>query len=507
MFYNFSSLCITKILKRNKAYGLLIKNENKRIANGYTFSRCRDHATKLGEAFLKRGISEGANERIPTLWYINKKRESQNQLLNNNSSEIANDVLYGEPLSVGAQYREKEHELQCDQNRFVKIEDGFRKEAVVDINAEGAERTTNLPVKETPSQKETEDMATIKKETSGVIKGKGLLGLVRKHINIYSHLSKWKLTLWVTASSCFGYFMLGDWSVLRFSSLVTGVFLCSCSANTFNQIYERELDKLMKRTRKRPLPNNQITLRHAKIYGFTTALVGTFILCYYNNFLTAALGLFNIILYTCAYTPLKTKTPYNTHIGSIVGSIPTLMGCTSVTPTLSLPEPWMLFITQLLWQFPHFYSLAYLYKEDYIKGNYKMFPLKDTNGFYTGKLCKPYMTTLTLLPFIFYFLGYTSYMYVVTSLLPNLFIYYKFHNFVKAPSRGNARSFFKHSLWHIILLLALSTYHTNIPHIKDKVTKEMDKDKKEETENCESMCDQDITNLKKKPMKFCIAFL
>lgn len=507
MFYNFPSLCITKILKRNKGYVLLIKKENKRVANGYTLSKSRDHATKLGEALVKTNISEGANESsIPTLWYINRKRENRHDCVNNNPSKIDYDFLRGERMRVRTQYREKE-ELQHDQTKCVKNGDAFRTEGVMDVNAEIEVCTTVLLAEKTTSAKESEDMATTKRRTSAVIKGKGLWSLVKKHINIYSQLSKWKLTLWVTASSCFGYFMLGEWSVLRFSSLVTGVFLCSCSANTFNQIYERELDKLMKRTRKRPLPSNHITIRHAIIYGFTTALVGTFILCYYNNFLTAALGLFNIILYNCAYTPLKTKTPYNTHIGSIVGSIPTLMGCTSVAPTLSLPEPWMLFITQLLWQFPHFYSLAYLYKEDYIKGNYKMFPLKDTNGFYTGKLCKPYMTTLTLLPFIFYSLGYTSYMYVLTSLVPNLFIYYKFHIFVKTPSRGNARCFFKHSLWHIILLLALSAYHTNLPQMKEKVTKGMDKDKKEETETCESMYDQDIKKSKKKPMKFCIAFL
>lgn len=507
MFYNFPSLCITKILKRNKGYVLIIKRENKRIADGYTFSKYRDHAAKLGATFLKTEISKGASERIPTLWHINKKGGNRNQFANNNYCEIAYDVLREEPVRIGTPYREKGVELQPDQTKCVKNGDVFRKEGVVDVETEIATRTKNFHSEETTPSKESEDMGTKKKETSLILKGKRLLSLLKKHINIYSQLSKWKLTLWVTVSSCFGYFMLGDWSILRFSSLVTGVFLCSCSANTFNQIYERKLDKLMKRTRKRPLPSNQITISHAKIYGFTTALVGTFILCYYNNFLTAALGLFNIILYNCAYTPLKTKTPYNTHIGSIVGSIPTLMGCTSVTPTLCLPEAWMLFITQLLWQFPHFYSLAYLYKEDYIKGNYKMFPLKDTNGFYTGKLCKPYMTALTLLPFIFYSLGYTSYMYVLTSMLPNLFIYYKFQVFVKTPSRGNARSFFKHSLWHIILLLALSAYHTNLPHMKEKVTKGMSKDKKKDTETYENMCDQDITKLKKKPMKFCIAFL
>ncbi|GAB66875.1 cytochrome c oxidase assembly protein, partial [Plasmodium cynomolgi strain B] len=285
------------------------------------------------------------------------------------------------------------------------------------------------------------------------------------HLSSYLELSKFKLTLWVTISSTFGYFMLGGSSLTEFSSLGMGVYLCSTSANTFNQIIERDIDKVMQRTKRRPLVcnNNQINLRNAKMFGTLTAITGFAILYHLNNPMTALLGVFNILLYACVYTPLKRRTPYNTHIGSIVGSIPTLMGCTAVAQNLLVPEPWILFITQLLWQFPHFYSIAYLYKDDYLKGKYKMFPLQDNqNGLYTAKLCRPYLILLSSLPF-FFFVGYTSYMYILTSLLPNIYIFYKFQAIFRNPSKGNIRSFFKHSLWHIIILLALSSYHTQIP--------------------------------------------
>ncbi|SBS84376.1 cytochrome c oxidase assembly protein, putative [Plasmodium ovale curtisi] len=211
---------------------------------------------------------------------------------------------------------------------------------------------------------------------------------LRYNINNYLELSKSKLTLWVTISSTFGYFMLGGSTESEFLSLIVGVFLCSSSANTFNQIVERNIDKVMNRTKRRPLVyNNRISVGHAKIFAFSTATIGSLLLYFFNNPLTSFLGMFNIFLYTCVYTPLKLKTPYNTHVGSIVGSIPTLMGCTAVEQNLLLPEPWILFFTQLFWQFPHFYSLAYLYKEDYLKGNYKMFPLLDKqNGIYTANL-------------------------------------------------------------------------------------------------------------------------
>ncbi|SPJ09038.1 cytochrome c oxidase assembly protein (heme A: farnesyltransferase), putative [Plasmodium sp. DRC-Itaito] len=334
------------------------------------------------------------------------------------------------------------------------------------------------------------------------------------YLNNYLELSKHKLTLWITLSSTFGYFMLGGFSFIDISSLLVGVYLCSSSANAFNQIIERNIDKLMKRTQKRPLATNnpRISVKHAEIFAIVSALNGSLILYFFNNPLTCFLGIFNIFLYTCIYTPLKRKTPYNTHVGSIVGSIPTLMGCTAMEQNLFFPEPWILFVTQFLWQFPHFYSLAYLYKDDYIKGKYKMFPLQDKNGLYTAKLCKPYLITLSSLPFIFFFCGYTSYMYILTSILPNLFIFYKLQKIIQKPSRANIRSFFKHSLWHIMVLLALTTYHTQIPdknknddtipiniNSNDEHNKDMNAHKDSNTE-------YSITKFKKKLIKYCIVF-
>ncbi|KAI4837787.1 protoheme IX farnesyltransferase [Plasmodium brasilianum] len=359
---------------------------------------------------------------------------------------------------------------------------------------------------------------------------KNKISVLKSNIKSYLELSKCKLTLWVTISSTFGYFMLGGSSTNEIYALAMGVFLCSSSANSFNQIIERNIDKIMKRTKKRPLVyNNKISLTHAKIFAFTSAVVGSLLLHFFNNPLTSYLGLFNIFLYACIYTPLKLITPYNTHVGSIVGSIPTLMGCTAVDQNLFLPEPWILFFTQFLWQFPHFYSLAYLYKEDYLKGKYKMFPLQDKqNGIYTAKLCRPYLILLSSLPFIFFFCGYTSYMYILTSLFPNLFILYKFQRIIEAPSKSNFRSFFKHSLWHIILLLALSAYHTQVPACKNKREHE-GKHESEGEHKCKNgntndsftnkiernTCNMEghninkelsITKFKKKLLKFCVVF-
>lgn len=332
----------------------------------------------------------------------------------------------------------------------------------------------------------------------------------------YLELSKFKLTLWVSMSSTFGYFMLGGSNITQLASLAMGVYLCSSSANTFNQIIERDIDRIMQRTKRRPLAcnNKQISLRNAKIFGTLTAITGSAILYHLNNPMTALLGILNIMLYACIYTPLKRRTPYNTHVGSIVGSIPTLMGCTAVSQNLLVPEPWILFITQFLWQFPHFYSIAYLYKDDYLKGKYKMFPLQDKqNGLYTAKLCSPYLILLSSLPFLFFFCGYTSYMYILTSLLPNLYIFYKFQAILRNPSKGNIRSFFKHSLWHIIILLALTSYHTQIPD-NSRRREEASAEKNEcdiprnegKPEELTDTPEYAITKFKKRLLKFCVVF-
>ncbi|ANQ08760.1 Cytochrome c oxidase assembly protein (Heme A: farnesyltransferase) [Plasmodium coatneyi] len=346
-------------------------------------------------------------------------------------------------------------------------------------------------------------------------KGSTHLGIY-PHFSSYLELSKFKLTLWVTMSSTFGYFMLGGSNLTQLGSLIIGVYLCSSSANTFNQIIERDIDKIMQRTKRRPLVcnNNQLSLRNAKMFGTFTAITGSAILYHLNNPITALLGIFNILLYACVYTPLKRRTPYNTHVGSIVGSIPTLMGCTAVSQNLLVPEPWILFITQLLWQFPHFYSIAYLYKDDYLKGKYKMFPLQDNqNGLYTAKLCSPYLILLSSLPFLFFFCGYTSYMYILTSLLPNLYIFYKFQAIFRNPSKGNIRSFFKHSLWHIIILLALTSYHTQIPDNSKRSGEagaeqiECDIPRSEgKPEELTDTPEYAITKFKKRLLKFCIVF-
>lgn len=154
---------------------------------------------------------------------------------------------------------------------------------------------------------------------------------LKTKLKILWQLSKGKLTIWVMLSSIPGAILTSgekcSFEVL--SSLAAGTFLCSASANTFNQVIERNLDSLMRRTKFRPVASGRIDQKDALIYGCITGLLGTTTLALGTNELTTILGALNIFIYTIIYTPLKVITPYNTHIGALVGSIPVLMGCTA----------------------------------------------------------------------------------------------------------------------------------------------------------------------------------
>jgi protoheme IX farnesyltransferase len=149
-------------------------------------------------------------------------------------------------------------------------------------------------------------------------------------VKIYKDLSKFNLSSLVVMTTLGGYLFAGlplDLSVLVPTCLGTG--LCAASANTFNQIIEKDRDSMMSRTNRRPLPSKKISTENAAIWGFTTGATGSVMLLIFANPLTAALGLGNIFFYSIPYTLSKTRTEWNTWIGAAVGAIPPVMGTIS----------------------------------------------------------------------------------------------------------------------------------------------------------------------------------
>merc|ERR1719313_1490373 len=239
--------------------------------------------------------------------------------------------------------------------------------------------------------------------------------------------------------------------------LLCGAAGASASAQTMNQVIEADYDKLMLRTRNRPLAFGRLSKIDAMAFAGATGLASVSGLYMAFGAPTAAVAASTIGMYVGMYTPMKRLTPYNTHVGAVAGALPVLMGYTAAGCSLLTPQPWALFAFQTLWQFPHFYALAWLHREDYTRGGFKMFPMTMT-GEETAQLIKPYFGMLAVLPLATCAAGATSPMFVVDMWVLTGLFYKPFRTFEQKPSNATARKFFLASIWYLgagFLALAL----------------------------------------------------
>jgi len=189
----------------------------------------------------------------------------------------------------------------------------------------------------------------------------------------FKEITKARLTVSVVFSSIAGY-LLGAFEI-NFSSLLLLAFGGYClvgASNTFNQIIEKDLDALMKRTMNRPIPSGRMSVNSAMTIAVVLTILGVISL-YFLNPKTAMFGAISIFLYTSVYTPLKTITPLSVFVGAFPGAIPFMLGWVAATNEFGI-EPGTLFMIQFFWQFPHFWALAWMLDEDYKKGGFKMLP-------------------------------------------------------------------------------------------------------------------------------------
>tara|TARA_B100001173_G_scaffold309580_1_gene322231 strand:+ start:879 stop:1748 length:870 start_codon:yes stop_codon:yes gene_type:complete len=192
-------------------------------------------------------------------------------------------------------------------------------------------------------------------------------------LSIIKELTKFRLTLSVVFSSFISYF-LGATEVnpIQLFYLVAGGILIVSSSNIFNQIIEKDLDKLMKRTQNRPLPKKEITPKLALFLAILSALIGL-IFMYLINLKVAILAAVSIFLYTAIYTPMKLISPLSVFVGAIPGAFPFMIGWVAATNDIGI-EALTLFLMQFFWQFPHFWSIGWSQNSDYEKAGFKMLP-------------------------------------------------------------------------------------------------------------------------------------
>ena len=200
-----------------------------------------------------------------------------------------------------------------------------------------------------------------------------LLSLTGFNFNDFSELTKFRLSITVVISSLAGYFLaVESVNYLTLLLLSIGGYAMVGASNVFNQVFEKDLDKLMERTKNRPLPQNRIPPNTALFLGVFLTLIGVSTL-YFINIKTAFFASISIFLYACLYTPLKQKTPLSVFVGAFPGAIPFMLGWIAATNEFGI-EPGVLFMIKFFWQFPHFWAIGWVMHSQYENAGFKMLP-------------------------------------------------------------------------------------------------------------------------------------
>lgn len=231
-------------------------------------------------------------------------------------------------------------------------------------------------------------------------------------VKAFVELLKVRLSLLVAFSCAFGYglAMKGTVDWLTLIMLVAGGFLLSGASVCVNQIMEKDLDKLMKRTMNRPLPSGRLTVNEATVFAIACLLASVMILWLFTNALTVILSVISMILYSFVYTPMKRVGPIAVFVGAIPGALPPLLGWTAATNAIS-HEALIIFGIQFIWQFPHFWAIAWVADSDYKKAGFKLLPSgggKDINTAIQIAIYTMFLIPLGLLPAKFGMTGLDS---------------------------------------------------------------------------------------------------
>lgn len=276
-------------------------------------------------------------------------------------------------------------------------------------------------------------------------------------ISDYSAFIKLRLSLLVVFSAGIGYLFAAkgpvDW--VRFSCLIFAGFLVTGASNGFNQVFEKEHDKLMNRTSNRPLPAERMSRKQGFLLSIIMGVCGLFILAVFINFLSFLLGLFALTSYAFIYTPLKRKTPFAVFVGAFPGAIPPMLGYVAAAGVIDL-KALLLFAIQFIWQFPHFWAIAWVLHEDYQRAGFKMLPSgeRDKQSAFQALVYSAGLIPISLLPYLFKTVnGWSSFFILVCGivfLLQSLNLYRKCDS--KAASRLMFGSFFYLPLVQLLLL-------------------------------------------------------
>jgi|TARA_Y100000385_G_scaffold128189_2_gene133438 protoheme IX farnesyltransferase len=240
---------------------------------------------------------------------------------------------------------------------------------------------------------------------------------VKSHSKVkdFLALAKLRLTSLVVFSAVLGYFMAATTvNFLSLAYLIIGGFLVTGSSNAFNQVIEREADKKMNRTSDRPLPAGRMGVSEASIMASIWGVLGIALLWFGLNPLSGILAALSLFIYVFLYTPLKKVGPIAVFVGAFPGAIPPMLGYVAETGSFGL-IPGLLFATQFIWQFPHFWSIAWKLHDDYAKAGYQLLPTRkrDKTSAMQIVIYALFLIPISLAPFWFGIGGWVGFSIVL----------------------------------------------------------------------------------------------
>jgi heme o synthase len=281
----------------------------------------------------------------------------------------------------------------------------------------------------------------------------------------YIELTKPRITWLILMSTGIGYFFglpraANPWEFLRAIPLlqllhtIAGTALIASGTAALNQWCEREADRKMRRTAARPLPSGKMPPANALAFGILLSVVGFLELWLGVNLLAGVIGAFTLASYLFIYTPLKQRTWWSTTIGAIPGAMPPVIGYAAAAGTLPR-ESWVLFAILFLWQFPHFYSIAWMYKEDYARAGIRMLPVVEPDCRSTARQIVLYGVALIPVSLIPELLGMSGRIYFVGALLLGLWFLYSGVRVALERSLARARGVLVASVLYLPLIYGL----------------------------------------------------
>ena len=260
----------------------------------------------------------------------------------------------------------------------------------------------------------------------------------------------------VVASTLVGYAMADGepLGLVRVCGLLLGTGLVAGGASTFNQVAERDLDALMRRTRRRPLPDQRLQPLEGVLFGTAMTLAGLLLIVAASNVVAAAVALATLLCYVVIYTPLKRRSSFSTVVGAIPGALPPIIGWSAVTGTMPA-QAWTLFGIMFLWQLPHFLAIAWMYREDYARAGFPMLPVLEPDGRSTARHSVMYAAALVPLSFAPMLMHMAGEVYFAGALVLGIGFLWLTLQFARTRAVRDARTLFFGSIVYLPLLWIL----------------------------------------------------